>query len=108
MSRKQDIYIELLQFVLPHLRNAAESRWGKGVDDQSAALEAELVHELPTLLCPEFTIRDVCFLNVQASIYCERCNPQISSLYNHHLPLFRELFALVPAELRHELNWAGP
>ena len=109
MSRKQDIYIELLQLGLPHIRNVSSGSWWKRLRDRSAYHESELVHNLPSLLNdPDFGISDICFLNTQAFLYCKDCNPNLSPLYNHHVSLFRELFKLVPGQLRDELKWEGP
>jgi hypothetical protein len=71
--------------------------------------ESELVHNLWVSVCePEFVEHDIWFLNAQARWYCEKCNPKLSPLYDHHVNVIRELIALVPETLRPKLQWEGP
>ena len=109
VSPKQEIYQEILRFAMAWIRNATGS-----VDCSPAKLraiheEAEYVHELPNLIFrEEFTAGDIGFLNVQARTYLERANRTLCMNYNIHRGLIQDLFALVPQELRDQLQWAGP
>jgi hypothetical protein len=69
--------------------------------------EAQLVHNLwASFADPGFEAHDFWFLNVQARGYVERGN--CSPIYQMQVSRLRDLFALVPVDLRFELNWAGP
>jgi hypothetical protein len=109
MTRKQIVYREMLSWTLPHLRNISTWSWWRRLRDQSAYYEAELIHNLPvSMFEPDFVEHDIWFLNVQARAYYEQCSEQISPLYLQQVALLRELFSLVPAELRPKLKWSGP
>jgi hypothetical protein len=108
-SAKQEVYETMLRRALPHLRNVASQRWWRRVRDRSAYYEAELIHNLPNSMHqPEFVDHDIHFLNGQARWYCEKCNATLSSMYPQQVGLIRELFALVPPEMRSQLKWLGP
>lgn len=51
---------------------------------------------------------DIWFLNVQARTYCEQCDEIRSPLYRENVECIKELFGLVPEELKGKLDWAGP
>ncbi|MES2709142.1 MAG: hypothetical protein V4726_21275 [Verrucomicrobiota bacterium] len=109
LSPKQTIYREILHWTLPHLRNVSTWRWAQRLRDRSSYYEAELVHNLPVSMYePDFVEPDVWFLNVQAKAYYEQCSAQKSVLYPGQVGRIRELFALVPPQLRLKLQWLGP
>ena len=107
MSRKQEIYTELLFWSLPTIRNIqSRSAWIKA-RDKSCYQEAEFVHTLhSSILEPEFVDNDIYFLNHQARTYFKNGNCSIA--YNAQIELLNELFSLVPKELKNELVWQGP
>lgn len=106
---KNEIYVEMLFGVLPHLRNIQTQDRQLRLKDMSCYYESELVHNLPNkLLNNAFTMNDISFLNNQAKYYHDKCNANISILYNSNLALIKKLFELVPNELKPQLEWAGP
>ena len=108
LSPKQEIYRDILRFALPWIRNASASSLCTTAKLRAIHEEAEYVHELPNLIFePEFTLIDVCFLNIHARTYLERADPRFCVNYNIHRGLIRDLFALVPAGLQSELQWTG-
>jgi hypothetical protein len=109
MSRKQEIYRELLQFGLPYLRSVQSLRWWQTARRQALYAEAEFLHNLSvSILEPEFGSHDIWFLNHQARWFFAHADPWHAPCYEHHRRLIRELFALVPKPLRDKLEWAGP
>ncbi|MGG4606937.1 zinc ABC transporter substrate-binding protein [Providencia sp. Me31A] len=106
---KNEIYIEMLFWILPHIRNMQTQDKKCRLKDKSCYYESELIHNLPNkLLIDEFTSSDLSFLNHQARYYHDECNSTISILYNNNLELIRKLFELVPEDLRPQLKWNGP
>ncbi|WP_353241911.1 zinc ABC transporter substrate-binding protein [Providencia sp.] len=106
---KSEIYVEMLFWVLPHLRNMQTQDSKFRLEDMSCYYESELVHNLPNkLLNDAFTTNDIAFLNNQAKYYHDKCNTSISILYNSNLALIKKLFELVPNELKPQLEWMGP
>jgi hypothetical protein len=109
MSRKQEIYRELLQFGLPSLRGVRHLRCWQTARRQALYVEAEFLHNLyVTILEPEFVDHDIWFLNHQARWFLTQADPRHVASYHHHRGLIGELFALVPERLRDKLVWPGP
>jgi len=107
MSRKQEIYTELLFWALPAIRNTQSGSALQKALDKSSYQEAEFVHTLQhSILEPEFVDNDIHFLNFQARNYFE--NGKCSNPYQAQITLVNELFNLVPENLRGELLWQGP
>lgn len=109
MTRKQLIYVEILRWVLPQLRNAAtqtKRSWLNWRRLPNTYPEAELVHNIPPLLTdPEFKNFDVYWLNTQAQNYVRCCRQQPRPGSHNNLALIAELISLVPANLRPLLTW---
>ncbi len=109
MSRKQEIYRDLLSFGLPFLRTVRGLRWWQSARRWGLYEEAEFLHNLfVSILEPEFTAHDVWFLNHQARVFLRDANPRHVACYYHHEELIRELFTLVPDPMRAKLQWPGP
>src|SRR6516164_5962639 len=107
MSRKQEIYRELLQFGLPSLRAVRHLRWWQKSRREALYVEAELLHNLyATILEPEFVEHDIWFLNHQANWFLTHADPKHVASYYHHEHLIQELFTLVPKRLRDKLMWS--
>lgn len=107
MSPKQQIYRDFLMWTLAYIRNVQSQPFWRRWWDRSVYEEAELVHNLcQSILEPDFVPHDLWFLNVQAAIYCERAH--FSPLYSQQVERIRELFTLVPEQMRAELKWEGP
>ena len=104
MSRKQEIYQELLRWSLPELRNSYTlglCGWFRARRRLLAI--SELVHNIPvSILEPSFTEHDVWFLNVQAKGFLK------SEDFEPYCQLLKELFELVPPSLRLKLERGGP
>lgn len=109
MSRKQEIYREMLRWGLPYIRDVlAQSAWTR-LKDRSALLEAQLLHSLPhSILDEDFTDNDIWFLNHHARAYLREASPAVCRNYDLHRRLIAELFRLAPPERRAELQWNGP
>jgi hypothetical protein len=107
-SRKQDIYIEMLMTTIPHLRNSFTWPWWNQFRiRKNNYYEAELVHNLGySILEREFTGNDIHFLNYQAKIYYE--NGKNCANYIGHTNRIKELFSLIPGNMKSALNWLGP
>ncbi|TKY80345.1 hypothetical protein EDI29_21570 [Pectobacterium polonicum] len=107
--KKNEIYIDILQVTLPHLRMVAQSSFLRKIRDRSAVYETQLIHGFYILLShEEFKNDDIYFLNHHCRYYYENCNSKISMLYNDHLKSFSDLFSIVPDNLRENLEWEGP
>ncbi len=107
MSRKQEIYTELLFWSLPTIRNVQSGSFWSKARDKSCYYESELVHTLHTsILESEFVDNDIHFLNYQAKSYFE--NGTCSVAYNAQIALINELFELVPENRKGNLLWQGP
>ncbi|WP_109396576.1 zinc ABC transporter substrate-binding protein [Photorhabdus namnaonensis] len=100
-------YIKML--ALPYIRNIqTHSKKVKG-EDVSCYFEAELIHNLyHSILDENFQEHDIYFLNHQAKYYYENCNEIISPNYNQHLSCIKDLFAMIPDNLKEKLIWSGP
>lgn len=106
---KIEIYIEMLAWSLPYIRNVQSQNVFRKANDKSCYYEAELVHNLPyKILVQDFSDSDVHFLNYQAKYYIEHCSEDISPNYNGHTERIKKLFELVPSELKEKLIWEGP
>ncbi len=119
MSRKQEIYKEILSWTLPSARNTL-SRFREVRPFVLLSLKsqrylaaqytvAEFTHNLyVSILDEEFTDHDIHFLNYQARIYYERGNEDFDASYYHFVSCIQQLFQQVPAERRGALKWNGP
>jgi hypothetical protein len=109
VSRKQEIYKEMLRWGLPYIRDVqAKGAWQR-MNDRSCFLEAQLLHSLPNSILDEgFTDNDLWFLNHHARMYLKEGSPGIARNYDYHRKLITELFTLVPPDLRGKLQWQGP
>lgn len=119
MSRKQEIYQEILRRALPQVRNSLaysnevhepcvlsrdEQMYLKGAYEV-----AQFVHNLyVSILDAEWVFHDIWFLNVQARSFVERNSDQTAHQYSLFVACVRELFSLVPDEWRPLLEWTGP
>lgn len=109
VSRKQEIYQEMLRTGLSGLRTVRSLRWWQSWRREALYHDAELLHHLyVSILEPDFTDHDVWFLNHQVRWYLVHVNPHWSPGYYVYHPLIVELFRLVPDSLRGRLDWAGP
>jgi len=119
MSRKQELYLMLLANGVVHIRNqqshirfapwwrVTPKRW-RETGRQSYEV-AQLLHHLPHLLLKEgFTDGDFWFLNDPIQTFFQRAEPKTSFLYSLFLSPVRQLFALIPSDLKSHLEWAGP
>lgn len=107
MSRKQEIYSEILRLCIPVARNNLTRFVLYGKAKKEAYQLCELSHNLYlSILEPEFKSHDIWFLNWQARRFCEE-RKDIPA-HNELARLISELFLLVPEHLRGELEWTGP
>lgn len=109
MMKKNEIYVEMLGRALTYIRNVQSQDSIRKAKDISCYYEAELVHNLLiTIFDAEFEQHDIWFLNHQARYYYENCNTEISINYDKQVSFIKELFAMVPVELKNKLTWNGP
>lgn len=109
MSRKQEIYGEILRLVLIQARCEALMPWWKKIFRKTLYHELELVHNLcDSMYESEFANHDIWFLNNQARYYCENTSEKISSFHCRNVKLISEMFELVPIDLHDKLKWNGP
>lgn len=105
-SRKQIIYGEILESILPYARNVQTwSTWRRVFTNLHA--ELELVHNLGRLIVyPEFRDSDVYWLNTQANNYVRQCShsPNLHPECERIRPLLMELIVLIPNEILHKVT----
>jgi len=110
ISEKQKVYLDILEFVLPMLRNYhTHGIWSRlRYKTFYFYAEIELVHNLPRLLViPEFEEYDIHWLNTQARIFVLRGRKDFP-FYQRVCDDIRTLFTLVPDGLQQKLIWDGP
>jgi hypothetical protein len=109
LSRKQELYLDIMEKLLPWVRNVQTHSGWQRFKRGSLYLEAELVHNLPRrLLTAEFTEQDVHWLNSQGRMYVLRGRADKNEFYEAVVADIAELFKLVPENLRTQLIWKGP
>lgn len=102
---KQYLYGELLEPVLPLLRNRETWPWWRRLRTFEA--DTQLIHNIHvTLAEEEFTTWDVWFLNNNAKEYCEKAKGAL--LYDRQVSTIRRLFAALPDEMKAQVDWPGP
>ncbi|UTN95540.1 hypothetical protein [Serratia plymuthica] len=107
--KKNDVYLEILQVALPHIRNGTTWRLFYRIKDRSCFYESQLIHSFYILLASEdFNESDMWFLNHHARSYYEECDSSKSMLYNAQVKSISKLFLLVPENLKDTLEWRGP
>lgn len=114
LSKKQELYLEILERILPSVRNLEthpylyRAIWYP-IRFGSFFPELELVHNLHRcLIYPEFQKRDIWWLNCQARNYVQEGRKRNRPHYSMICSLIEELLLIVPEELRSELTWLGP
>lgn len=106
---KNKVYLDMLFWVLPHIRNMSTHGPFTRLKDKSVYYESELVSQFHLLLRHrEFDESDVCFLNTQARWYYENCDKPKSILYPSQVERISLLFTMVPEEMKGLLKWNGP
>ena len=109
LTRKQKIYYEILERMLPFMRNIQTHSAWRRLRYGAFYPEMELVHNMHRLLVlPDFTEHDIHWLNSQARIFVKHGNNPVHGFYEPITAFIAELFTLVPAELRQKLTWDGP
>ena len=119
MSRKQELYRDILTSALPFVRsglqNVVHVPWWRMLPrrrrrfGRSYYEVAQLVHDLPvSILSEEFSEHDLWFLNVHARSFLERNDARTHTLYPVLARYIQELFQIVPERMKARLEWAGP
>ncbi|PHM48330.1 hypothetical protein [Xenorhabdus miraniensis] len=107
--KRIDIYIEMLSFALPYIRNVQTLSPIRKGRDKSCYHEAELLHDIvKSLRETKNCNHDIYFLNNQARYYLENANSKICANYQFHKERIKMLFELVPDEMKKQLQWSGP
>ena len=116
MTRKQELYIMLIKAGFVFIRNQQSLclnpwwrvppwRWRKR--GRGSYLVAQFLHNIPDLVFEsEFSKRDIRFLN-SAKAFFEQAEPS-SFMYGTFFSPVRQIFNLVPENLKNQLSWAGP
>jgi hypothetical protein len=109
LSRKQQIYVDIIDALLPFARNVETwPRWRR-IFRVSLFPELELIHNIPPLLrASDIQIYDVHWLNTQARSYVSACQASERVSGDYIQDQICELISLVPDHLRSELLWSGP
>lgn len=108
-SAKQELYLKILGMVLPFMRNIQRHSLWRRATYGSFYLEMELVHNLPDcLMTPEFSEKDVYWLNTQARMFVEGGGNRTHGFYDEITSCISKLIALVPESLKDKLTWRGP
>lgn len=119
MSRKQEIYAEILSWTIPTIRTGlspyshiiplrmlgpSRQRLLKSYYEL-----AQLVHNLYVSIVEEdFNDHDLYFLNIHARSFMKRNSEETCPCYNLLLYYIQELFKIVPDSMREKLEWEGP
>ena len=83
--------------------------WRRRRIDKACYEVAQFLHNLPGLITdPEFTERDLWFLNSPTQSFYKRDTSKDMWIKGMFRPQIWQLFKLVPENLRAELNWVGP
>jgi len=107
LTAKQKLYYEILEMLLPALRNIQQHPAWRRIAYGAFYPEMELVHNLHRILIiPEFTEYDVHWLNSQARIFVERGKNPAHGCYKPIASKISEVFRLVPEDLRQKLTWS--
>ena len=108
-SPKQELYLKILEMVLPFMRNIQRHSTWRRATYGSFYLELELVHNLSRcLVTPEFSEQDVFWLNTQARMFVERGGNRTHGFNDDITSCISELIVLVPESLQDKLTWHGP
>lgn len=103
-NRKQEIYIQIMEMVLPYLRNLEKNSTSHQPNCGTFYAELELIHNLARCLaCPEFTKNDGFWVATQGVIYIKRGRRDIP-FYEFVCELIREIDGMVPTEMRQEFK----
>lgn len=119
MSKKQELYREILRWALPQSRNALSQfrqvrRWRMLSQKRQLHLRgsyevAQFVHNLyGSILEEDFIAHDLWFLDVQARSFIEGNDDRTCYCYSLYAYYVQELFKIVPANLKDQLKWNGP
>jgi hypothetical protein len=120
MTRKQEIYQQILELSLPYMRTtlaplqghsvvAAVRRMGSATAvDYVCEIGLFVQHVTPTLFVEEFVEHDIHMLNTHARSFHKREEVKNCPLYLPLVQLIEELFTLVPEAMRSRLSWPGP
>lgn len=105
-SRKQEIYGEILERILPYARNVQTWTFLRRVRTNLYA-ELELVHNLGRIVTyPEIRDADIFWLNTQGYNYVCQCRIDSRKHVSAEsiMALLKELANLVPSEVRQKLR----
>jgi hypothetical protein len=105
LSEKQQIYIRIMEEILPYIRNLQSHSFWRRLLYGAYFAELEIVHNAGRCIArPEFTKADVYWLNSQARLYINQGRKDFP-FYGTVCGLLNQLVRLVPPELRTELTW---
>ena len=99
-TRKQSIYIEIAERILPSLRNIQTYSLWRRFHYGVFYAELELVHNMAALLVdPELTNADAYWVGSQGRIYLKRGRRDLG-IYPDVCSLIRELDQMIPQTMR--------
>jgi len=107
VSEKQRIYIELLQVILPHIRNNLSGYVVFGKAKVETFELSQLIHDIYLVIDKkEFIDHDFWFLNVHAKSFYLASNDSVTCV--KVISLIKKLISCVPEGQRKLLEWDGP
>ena len=107
MTRKQEIYVHIMEMVLPELRNLQTHSESQRAGYGAFYSELELVHNLARcLVVPEFGEADAYWLRAQGLAYVKN-GRQDMAFYSHVCALLAEVAAIMPEELKRKVKLEG-
>ena len=102
-----DIYLDMLSVALPYIRNIQTHGFLRKSFDRSCCYEAELLHNIVgSLREPNFCSWDIYFLNNQAKFYIEKADESMCPNYKSHEKNIKQLFKLVPDNIKKRIDLA--
>ena len=109
LSRKQQIYMDIMFWILPQARNVQTWPAWRRLLHGNIYVDLEFVHNIPPLMAhADMTEQDVYWLNTQACNYATACEASPRDECRTILSYIRDLVDMVPPELRGHLRWDGP
>lgn len=103
-SKKQAIYVRIMEEVLPYLRNLQTHSFWRRLRYGNFYAELELVHNLGRCVSnPDFTQADAFWVATQGRLYVQQGRRDLP-FYETVCGLIRELDQMVPFEMRKNLS----
>jgi hypothetical protein len=104
MTKKQEIYLELMRLCIPYVRNRLSYGIIYGKKRKELFEITNLIHDLyVSILDKEFTDHDVWIINVHMKNYCEK--NEETFLYPEIAKLVNKLIESLPVNKKCKIEW---